>query len=282
LRRDLGVLRDGDVREVAARLQRPFSHRTECDSLLTLAVRESVFAGASGVMCRTHPTAGDMLPCDEPASGNPHRRRHAGVTSHRESVARAFAGAQDYDGHARVQREVAQNLARPIAALPIPAEPRVLEIGCGTGFLTEALREQGLGGQLAGHRSGPCDAGAGASAAPDPLGRWRRWLAPGGQIMVATLGPGTFEQWRAAHETEGLVPGTLPFTTPAALEALGPAELIVEHHHERHSDARAFLRAVRSIGADTAAPGYKPLSPLALRRVMRRFEAEGAVATYEV
>lgn len=248
------------------------------------------------------------------------------MIAHREVVARAFAGARAYDDHAQVQREVAQKLARRIAALPLPAEPRVLEIGCGTGFLTRALRDEGLTGdwlvtdlapamleraearlqsppglasrprltfaQLDGEHDTPpgapfdliCASLATQWFADEStaLDRWRHWLAPGGQIVVATLGPGTFAQWRGANEAEGLVAGTLPFTTPAALEALGPAELIVEHHHERHADARAFLRAVRSIGAGTAAPGHTPLSPSALRRVMRRFEAEGAIATYEV
>jgi malonyl-CoA O-methyltransferase len=247
------------------------------------------------------------------------------MMAHREVVARAFAGAQHYDDHARVQREVAQKLAHRIAALPVPVEPRLLEIGCGTGFLTQALREEGLAGewlvtdlapamldraearlqcsavgagprltfaQLDGEHDtppgGPFDLICASLATqwfadePKALHRWRQWLAPGGQIMVATLGRGTFAQWREAHEAEGLTPGTLPFTTPAALEALSPAELIVEHHHERHADARAFLHAVRSIGAGTPAIGHVPLSPLALRRVMRWFEAEGAVATYEV
>jgi malonyl-CoA O-methyltransferase len=247
------------------------------------------------------------------------------MIAHREAVSRAFAGAQDYDDHARVQREVAKTLAHRIAALPLPAEPRVLEIGCGTGFLTQALREEGLAGdwlvtdlapamleraqarllsplpysaprvtfaQLDGEHDRPpggsfdliCASLATQWFADEAvaLDRWRQWLAPGGQIMAATLGPGTFAQWREAHAVEGLAPGTLPFTKPAALEALGPAELIVEQHHERHPDARAFLRAVRGIGAGTAAPGHKPLPPSALRRVMRRFEEQGAVATYEV
>jgi hypothetical protein len=37
------------------------------DPLLTLGMRESVFAEAPSVMRRTHPTASHLLPCDEPA-----------------------------------------------------------------------------------------------------------------------------------------------------------------------------------------------------------------------
>ena len=61
-------------------------------------------------------------------------------------IAPAFAAARAYDAHARVQRAVAERLADRIAALPLPPAPRVLEIGCGTGFLTAALHQRGLGG----------------------------------------------------------------------------------------------------------------------------------------
>jgi malonyl-CoA O-methyltransferase len=248
------------------------------------------------------------------------------VTAHRQAIAHAFAGAQAYDEHARIQRETARTLARRIAGLTLPTAPRVLEIGCGTGFLTQALREQGVAGEwlvtdLAPAMLERAQARLSSSPGPDPaarlsfaqldgehgspaggpfdlicsslatqwftsepaaLERWRQWLAPGGQIVVATLGPGTFAQWRAAHAAEGLRPGTLPFTAADAFASLGPAELSIEHHHERHADARAFLHSVRAIGAHTAAPGHQPLSAAALRRVMRRFEAAGAISTYEV
>lgn len=56
-------------------------------------------------------------------------------------VAAAFgAAAETYDAGAGLQREVARRLADRAAALPLPPRPRILEIGCGTGLLSQALR----------------------------------------------------------------------------------------------------------------------------------------------
>lgn len=257
-------------------------------------------------------------------AGHPRFREHAGVSS---QVARAFAAAADYDAHARVQRLAARELARRIVALPLSKFPRVLEVGCGTGFLTQALRDEGLLGdwlvtdiapamlerararmsddsgsddgprltfaQLDGEHgtpsAGPFDLICASLASqwlahePAALARWRGWLAPDGHIMVATLGPGTFAEWRAAHAAEGLIPGTLAFTPLADLQALDPAHpFTIERHRDSHADARAFLQSLRAIGAQTAADGHRPLSPRSLHRVMRRFEADGATVSYEV
>src|SRR3569623_364075 len=54
-------------------------------------------------------------------------------------IADAFHRAGHYDRHAAVQREVADRLAARILALGLPHDARILEIGCGTGFLGEGL-----------------------------------------------------------------------------------------------------------------------------------------------
>ena len=53
--------------------------------------------------------------------------------------ARFGAAATRYDEHAPAQRITATRLADAIGRLPLPPRPRILEIGCGTGLLTQAL-----------------------------------------------------------------------------------------------------------------------------------------------
>lgn len=235
-------------------------------------------------------------------------------------IASAFTHARDYDGQAHVQREVAEALADRIAALPLPAAPRVLEFGCGTGFLTEALIARGIGGiwqvtDLAPAMVERCKARVGEGAGrrfavldgeygtpegapfdlvcsslalqwfddgPAALARMAGWLAPGGHALVTTLGAGTFPEWRAAHDGEGVAAGTPAFAPADAFDTVPGLATTVQHFTERHANARQFLHALKDIGAGTARAGHRPLPPPVLRRVMARFDAAGPAATYEV
>lgn len=251
---------------------------------------------------------------------------------HRRQIQRAFSTAQDYDRHARVQRIFARRLAKRIAGLPLPARPRILEIGCGTGFLTqaliEALAERGIAGdwlitdiapamvercrsrigatigehgsyrfaRLDGEYGTPGDAAAFDLVCSslvmqwfdDPataLARMLGWLTPDGHCLFTSLAAGSFAEWRSAHEAEGLPCGTPRFPGLAELEAMLASSRVrpleVERLSERHPSAPDFLHSLKAIGASTAAAGHRPLPPADLRRVMRRFEEQGAAVTYE-
>lgn len=243
----------------------------------------------------------------------------------RTRIGAAFAAARDYDLHARLQHKVALGLAERLAALPIRSHARILEIGCGTGFLTEQLARTTPGcelvvtdlapamvqrcrlrvGEAAGRSFRVLDAERDdcppgdafdlvvASLAfqwfedlPGALARLAGWLAPGGTLAFTTLVNGTFAEWRQAHAALGLASGTPRFPSAEELAGMVPRGLAVDlttaTYQEPQGSARAFLHALKAIGAGTAATGHQPLPPGAMRQVMAGFEAAGAVATYEV
>ena len=234
---------------------------------------------------------------------------------------RFAAAAGTYDEAATLQRLVATRLAARIAAefrQTGTEAPRILEIGCGTGLLTRALRRQLPRAEIVATDVAPAMLSAcrrscagdgrlrllamdGARPAvgagfdlvcsslalqwlPDLDAALRVWgdlLAPAGRLMLATLCDGSLAEWRAAHAGEGAADGGLPLPTLSRLRRIGrwDAETVVVPH----ADGLAFLRALRRIGAGQPAPGHRPLDPGRLRRVLRRFEDEsGARATYEV
>lgn len=232
------------------------------------------------------------------------------------SIARAFDRADAYDRHAGIQRTVANRLADHILALPLPTAPRVLEIGCGTGFLGAALVDRLPGAhwlmtdispamleraraRFAGHsgmdfavmdggdpdRDGPFDLICSSLAMQwfadlgAAVARLRARLAPGGHLTFTTLARGSFAQWRAAHGA--LSAGTPDYPEARTLAGYG-LEVAIETHKVHHAGAREFLHDVKAIGAGTPRPGHRPLNPAEMRAVMRRFEAGGAIADYVV
>ncbi|MAL25164.1 MAG: biotin biosynthesis protein [Croceicoccus sp.] len=174
------------------------------------------------------------------------------------AIASAFGSARDYDRHAHVQRRAAEALAERIAALELES-PRLLEFGCGTGFLTDALIRRGVGGQwrvtdLAPDMVERCRsrmAGRGdltfsvldvARGEPDghgafdvvtaslaaqwlgdldgAVGRMLRWVRPGGHVLFNTLASGTFREWREALAEAGCAAGTPDYPDVAELAAI--------------------------------------------------------------
>lgn len=232
-------------------------------------------------------------------------RRPASADFHQRVSARFDAAAQSYDAHSPVQRHAAQRLAGLIATAALPPRPRVLEIGCGTGHLTHALTIHLPGARLTATDIAPAMVAACCRRLPQhdyvvmdgtrpdvggpfdlvcanlvvqwfgdlpaALARLAGLLAPDGLLAVSLLGTGSFQEWRAAHDRLGLDAGTIDFPSPDACHAAfppGTPALVGEHHIDRPESALGFLRGLRAIGADTAAPGHRPLSPRQLRQVM--------------
>ena len=246
-----------------------------------------------------------------------------GVNDHSMRIRRVFdAAAATYDDAAPAQRAVAQRLAEKIAALPLPPRPRILEIGCGTGFLTAALRQRITGGDwlvtdLSPRMLDACRTriGGGEDIAFRVLdgeridlepGRFDlvcsslafQWfdgleaaiedvsgvLAPGGWLAFSTLAEGTLAEWRRAHADLGLACGAPDHPSCEALEAmLGPRGRIeTETVVQAHTGAHAFLDDLKAIGAASPAAGRRPLAAADLKKVMRRFDEAGSAIRYEI
>lgn len=233
--------------------------------------------------------------------------------SDRTRLAAAFGAAAAYDQHGAIQRAVAQELARRIAVLPLCAAPRALDVGCGTGFLGEALMplipqarwvmsdlappmlertRARLGDGPLYHAmdgefpdlDGPFDLVASSLVfqwfgdLADAVARYQARLAPDGWLGFTTLAQGSFAQWRAAH---GDLPCGVPdYPAPEALAAMGLTVDIIELPFT--GGGRAFLRHLHGIGARLPREGHRPLTPAQLKQVIARFDAGGGTATYRV
>lgn len=241
------------------------------------------------------------------------------MIGHKSRIAARFgAAAIDYDAHSPLQHEAALRLAARVERLPLPARPRVLEIGCGTGHLTRTLLPvldaEWIASDIAPEMVATCRESIGTGAAylvmdgerptltdarfdlivaslaaqwfvdlPATLGRWSRLLAPGGRIALATLGAGTFAEWRAAHAATGFTAATPAYPDAAALQRAFPADMEVaieeEGFVEPLADPLEFVRGLRRIGADTPAPGTRPLTAGQMRRVLRACADAGHAGT---
>lgn len=243
-------------------------------------------------------------------------------TDRRSSIAAAFGRARGYAEAATIQQAAADDLVRRLDGLVLPRHPAILELGCGTGFLTRSLA-RAIGparwtvSDIAPEMVERARVALGLAAdyrvidgeAVDPmLGRFNlivsnmafQWfsdlggaiarladlMAPGGTLAYSTMAAGSFDEWSRALADEGLPSGTPAYPDHDALAALAPpgwsAHVEVVDFRQAQPDARAFLRRLKAIGAATPAADYRPVPGVALRRAMARFDAGPRITTYRI
>ncbi|NVN02409.1 MULTISPECIES: dethiobiotin synthase [Asaia] len=244
------------------------------------------------------------------------------MTDARSTIASRFDSADFYEEAARVQAIAASALADRLAALYAdrPAPKRILELGCGTGILTRALRRLFPKGQLTAIDLSPRMVERTRQAVPDAVVRvmdaetptldgsfdlicssfcmqWftdrkaafrrlARLLTPGGRIEVTTLAQGSFAQWRASCEALGLPCGFPDYPALPLLQTEWPYALrgqwTVTPLRDPVGSARHFLRDLKAIGATTPRTGSTPLPARDLRRVMQHFDRTADSMDYQV
>ncbi|WP_248845986.1 dethiobiotin synthase [Acetobacter senegalensis] len=240
----------------------------------------------------------------------------------RDLVRDRFDRAVGYERAATVQRVAAQRLFEKLQDRLRGRKPaRILELGCGTGFLTEKLRRawpeaEIVATDIAPHMLERARQRAGEdicyrvmdAASPDISGpfdlicgnlvfQWLEqpqkametlegFLAPAGVLALSTLMQGTFQEWRHACAMEAEGSGTPDY--PSAVEIQQwQAPLLSgmwdsEACVQTFDNGRAFLRHLKETGASLPRAGYHPMSSAALMRSLARFEAQGSVITWRL
>ena len=239
----------------------------------------------------------------------------------KQRIATTFAAAAPgYDAHAVVQRHTAQQLAQQVRA-QWPHLQQIVEIGCGTGNLTEHLaraypQADILAADMASamvqacrQRMAALGTGMGINRAvrfavldgehmdcraadlvasslvfqwfSDQAGTLVRLAAQVPRLAVATLLDGTFADWKAAHAALGVDDGVRAFMTEDALRALCTQMGARLEVETVQEHYRDVLQFVRALKAIGAGTARPGHSPAPLRRVLRAFP-HGITARYRV
>lgn len=211
----------------------------------------------------------------------------------KEIIANNFGRCADtYDRYAEIQRDTAETLA---SLLPDLDKPDILEIGCGTGFLTQELCNKYpdatflitdlspdmvqfaqnkfqnpqiqfavMDGETP-NTDKKFDLIVSSMAVQwfeDPqagIEKLKTFLKPGGKIFFTSLGKKSFIEWRRTLRKLGLPEGVnTGITLPGKI-----------HEDERfifYPSTMGFLKSVKAIGAHQPREGYARLHPSSLKQ----------------
>lgn len=230
----------------------------------------------------------------------------------KQRIAAAFdAAPATYDAAAEVQRLAARFLASQLPALPHP--PHIAEIGCGTGLLTRCVKARYPQAHWTVTDLSPIMVATACKNLPDLTGEFRvmdgehpnlslnrydllvssfaaQWftdlpsalprltacLSPGGVLALCLPAAGSLKEW---HRACGFDPAALNYPPATTLaKALPNARITVREFRQTYPDGRAFLTALKAIGAGTPASGHAPLSTAALRAALKRLGQPATVS----
>lgn len=211
----------------------------------------------------------------------------------KEIIANNFGRRPDvYDRMASIQRDCAETLA---GFLPDMDKPDILEIGCGTGFMTEEIVKKYPDASFLITDLSPTmveytktkfdnpnlsfDIMDGENPNTDRkfdlivsnmVFQWfenpiagiealKKLLKPGGKIFFTSLGTNSFIEWRRTLKKLNLPEGV---NTGAVL----PGQIHEEERFIYYPSTLCFLKSVKAIGAHHPKEGYPRLHPTALKK----------------
>ncbi len=225
-------------------------------------------------------------------------------------------GAETYTEAAHLQAKVARNLSHQLCH--ITAE-NILEIGCGTGLLTQHLvqafpkahfmltdispsmieqcrnRMKGLS-----NTNWACVDGEHLDKSPFfdlivssmtfhwfkeldvSLTNIKQKLKKGGRLVFAMLTENSLREWRDMCNHFNYPIATIHFPSVTRLKKQFPQlKLHTEVIRETYSNTYAFLKTLKLLGATAAREGYTQLTSNKMRKLIRHFDREIEI-TYEV
>ena len=222
------------------------------------------------------------------------------LNTHKDKIAQNFGRHhKHYVEHAYLQKNIAKTLSTMLPELP--KNSRLLELGCGTGFLTKHLTAlypnpnikfdiTDLSRDMVNYTAAQyqdadnmrffildaeqkTDINEGYDLIVTSM--TLQWLdlphetlnalsqiAP---VYYATLGPDNFKEWRSCLQDLGIADGTRQMPP---LPGFLKQEAIKGHY----PDAMSFLKTLKANGTSIPQAGYKPLSAKNLRRAMAHFD----------
>ncbi len=207
------------------------------------------------------------------------------------------AGAFYYDDYADVQKQIAIDLCHKIEGHP----KTILEIGCGTGFLTEELKKKFpdvkiLATDIAPNMVAKCqqklksdnitfDVIDGENITinqkfdliissmtfqwfedlPKALEVLKRLLTAQGQIYFSLPNPQSFPEWHMVLQKNNIISGFV--VTPINM---GDVQTAI--YQKQYKNALDFLHHIKKIGAHGTNSEHQNLNPMQLRKLCQQFD----------